>query len=759
MRPLTRAIVLLLVGVTAYAQQPTTKSDLELAFTFETGQTTGAPRGWGGGPPGTIFVDDATAHTGRSSARLERTASSPQMFTTITRTIPIEFGGKTIEWRGFLRSENVSEFFGLWMREDGDTPSLAFATMQPRQLKGTTDWTEYSITLPIEREAKQLYFGVLLAGTGTLWADDLQLLVDGKPVWDAPKADRPKTPLELDHQYDSGSGIVLSSLTPTQIDNLAVLGRAWGFLKYHHPAVTSGGHHWDYDLFRILPGVLAARDRDAARAVMAEWVRGLGAVQPCVTCATLREDNLHLRPDVDWIGDTALLGRALSDALTSVHRARSGGKQFYVSQAPNIGNPQFDREPAYPNVAFPDAGYQLLSLYRFWNIVQYWYPNRNLLDENWNRVLAEFIPRIALARDKTAYQMETIAPIAKVTDTHANLWSAPPQIRPPAGECQLPVITRFIEDRAVVTGFSDASVEAATGLSIGDVIDRIDGVPIPTLVTQWTPYYPASNQPTRLRDIARSMNRGACADARLTVNRDGKTMEIAARRLPLATVNQQAGATHDRPGDTLQMLADQVAYLKLSSVRADQVPTYISRAKDTKGLVVDIRNYPSEFVVFTLGNLLADRATPFAQFTALDLDHPGAFRWSGVPALNPQQPHYAGKVVVLVDEVSQSQAEYTAMAYRAAGAIVVGSTTAGADGNVSQISLPGGLRTMISGLGVFYPDKRPTQRIGIVPDVVVRPTIAGIRAGRDEVLEEALRQILGRDAPADRIEQLARPGR
>ena len=45
---------------------------------------------------------------------------------------------------------------------------------------------------------------------------------------------------------------------------------------------------------------------------------------------------------------------------------------------------------------------------------------------------------------------------------------------------------------------------------------------------------------------------------------------------------------------------------------------------------------------------------------------------------------------------------------------------------------------MISGLGVFYPDHRPTQRVGIVPDVVVRPTIEGIAAGRDEVLEAAV---------------------
>ena len=112
--------------------------------------------------------------------------------------------------------------------------------------------------------------------------------------------------------------------------------------------------------------------------------------------------------------------------------------------------------------------------------------------------------------------------------------------------------------------------------------------------------------------------------------------------------------------------------------------------------------------------------------------------------LTPQEPHYGGKVVILVDEVTQSSAEYHAMAFRAApGAIVIGSTTAGADGNVSTVPLPGNFSSYISGIGVFYPDNRPTQRVGIIPDIVVTPTIEGIRASRGELIEEAIRQITG----------------
>ena len=86
-----------------------------------------------------------------------------------------------------------------------------------------------------------------------------------------------------------------------------------------------------------------------------------------------------------------------------------------------------------------------------------------------------------------------------------------------------------------------------------------------------------------------------------------------------------------------------------------------------------------------------------------------------------------------------------------------GSTTAGADGNVSPFALPGGLRTMISGIGVFYPDKAPTQRIGIVPNIQVNPTLTGVRAGRDEVLEQAVRQIVGEQVPRKEIENMANP--
>jgi C-terminal processing protease CtpA/Prc len=718
-------------------------------FTFEPGADGAALRGWSGNPSATIAADDQVVHGGRWSARLRRDAASASNFSMVAKSIPIDFAGKTLELRGYLKTDAVSGFAGLWLREDGDEPALAFDNMQAKKLEGTTDWTEYSIVLPLVKDASQLVFGALVDGTGTLWADGLRLFVDGKPVSEAPRAHHTPTVIETDHEFDHGSGVTVRELSKVQVDDLVLLGKVWGLLKYHHPVVTAGQRHWDYDLFRVLPKVLAATDRSAGRDVIATWVAGLGEIADCTTCAKLAATPLAIKPDLAWISDDATLGPALSRQLLRIVRNRpADGKQFYVSMVPGVGNPAFEHEPAYRDKA-SDPAFRLLAVFRFWNMVQYWFPYRDLLGRSWDAALRDAIPRVMLADSPDAYARELIALIARVHDSHANLWSSL-DVRPPTGKCHVPAELRFVEKSAVVADGKK------TDLKVGDVIVDLDGASPLDTATKLAPLYASSNDASRLRDFAEDMTRGECVPASLRVKRDGKTLSLTVARVPIDP--KEEPSSHDRQGPTFQKLSDDVAYLKLSSIKAADIPGYLQAAAGTKGLVIDIRNYPSEFVVFDLGSHLVDHPTPFVTFTVGDLRNPGSFRWRLEPLpLPPAEPHYTGKVAILVDETSQSQAEYTTMAFRASPhAVVIGSTTAGADGNVSTILLPGGLGTMFSGIGIFYPDHRPTQRIGIVPDIRVEPTIAGLRAGRDEVLEAALRHILGPTVPSSTLQTMAK---
>jgi C-terminal processing protease CtpA/Prc len=728
---------------------------LPQVLNFENQKADGPPTGWMALPEETVFADNKIVHGGAWAARLERKEDSPGNFSTLHRAIPLDFSGKTIELRGFLKTKDASGMVGLWMREDGEQAALAFDNMGNRPVKGTTEWTGYSIQLPINSEARKVFFGVLLVGSGTAWVDDLQLLVDGKPVTDAAKVERPKTVLELDSEFNAGSRIQIEKLTPLQIENLATLGRVWGFLKYHHPKVLAGALHWDYQLFRILPTVLQAPDHTTANAAMLKWTTGLGTVQPCQPCSELKQDNIAMPPDVAWLKNTQLLGAELSRALLEIYKNRPvNGGQFYLEMVPQILNPQFKHELAYADVKFPDPGFQLLGLYRFWNIMEYWSPNRDIIGENWAQVLKEFIPRIALAQTKDAYKLEMMALIGRAHDGHANLWGNL-DVRPPTGECQFPVIVRYVENQPVIYDYIVPKAAQESGLAIGDVITELDGVPVKKLVEEWKPYYTGSNDASIMLGIAMFMTRGKCGEASATILRDGKLLALKPERVPVS--RGSIGFTHDLPGETFRLLSKDVAYLKLSSVKAADATHYIQAASGTKALIIDIRNYPSGFMVFALGQKLVEKETAFVRFTTGNLSNPGAFYWGEPLSLTPEQPLYTGQVAILVDEVSISQSEYTTMAFRSSPrAIVVGSTTAGADGNTSPFALPGGLQTVISGIGVFYPNKKPTQRIGIIPDFEVRPTIAGIRTGRDEVLEEALRQVLGKSVAEGEIQKMAK---
>lgn len=730
--------------------------DVDSIFSFEAGQQQGVPTGWSGGPQDTLSIDEVERHEGSGSGRITRTKDSARDFSSLTIVLPADVEGEILTLKAWVRSKGVDNYFGLWMRQDGRIGPVDFVNNYGLRLKGDLEWQKVSVSTKRVAQAQHVFFGLVLGGAGTVWIDSVELLVDGKPYADAPKAIREELPWEMDMEFDSGSGIGDLELTADQVRNIATLIEIWGFVKYHHPKVAVGDIQIDFELFRVLPKILAADSEASRNQILLNWVQGLGRVDACVDCAIAAKDT-HLDAPIEWTRDTELLGDELVEALRSIYFNRSkNDDHILIGQVPEIGNPVFDGELPYTNLENVDAGFRLLALARLWNIVQYWFPYRDLIDTPWRNVLRTAIPRLTAPLDADGYALEMIRVIEEIDDTHANLWGSL-HLRPPVGDCVLKAGFRFVEGEATVWALQKPN---STGLMVGDVLTKLDGRTVVSLVSEWSPFYAASNQPTRLRDIGQSLAIGPCGKSRMQVRRkvDGveRRVDVVADRTERDYGMVPGNYSRDRAGDTYQELSEDISYIKLSSIVHEDVEEIVRRAQGKTGLVVDIRNYPSAFIVFELGQRLIRSPQPFARFTRLDLSNPGAFVWSGPVTLHPVSPTFDGKVAILVDESSQSQAEYTAMALRVhKNAFVVGSTTAGADGDVSSIMLPGGLRTMISGIGVFYPDKTPTQRIGIVPDIKATPTIDGVRDGRDEVLEAALKYILGDSSSHAEIKAMA----
>ena len=685
-----------------------------------------------------LSIDSVNTHGGRYSAVIEYNGNDPQ-FRAWSFTIPGSYPGKTITLSGYVKTENVSDgYAGLWMRID---PSVAFDNMGNRGIKGTTGWTKYEISLDLNPEkTKQIVVGGLLVGKGKLWMDDLQLSIDGRDISELQVLQGKKYPAESDTAFSQGSQLVSIQLTPQKTDNLRILGLVWGFLKYYHPAIALGKYNWDNEMFRILPGMLKAGSPKRRDKILLEWIAKVGEVRDGVPDSAA-DAEIKLKPDLGWIINSGLSVR-LVKVLEGIRTAGRTGENYYVSLAPGVGNPILDNEKDYAAMNYPDAGFRLLALYRYWNIIQYFFPDKHLIGEDWKPVLAEFIPKFINAENELEYKLAALELIARVHDTHANIWSRDAALLAYKGKNYSLAQLTFTEGKAVVTGFYNSKKGDQCSLQIGDVITHIDGKDVESIVQTRLKYAPASNYPTQLRDIARNLLRSNDSLINIKYLRNGLNVSMA---LPAYDYDKIDFASYYQKKDScFRMISPDIAYLYPGSVKNEYLPVLWNSIKDIKGLVIDLRCYPSDFMVFSMGKYLLPDSTGFVRFSAGSIVQPGIFTIGNILKVGEHNPdYYKGKVMILVNEITQSQAEYTAMAFRTAPqAKVIGSTTAGADGNVSEFRLPGGIRTMFSGIGVYYPDGRETQRVGIVPDIEVKPTIEGVKSHKDEVLQKAI-EIIG----------------
>jgi C-terminal processing protease CtpA/Prc len=107
-------------------------------------------------------------------------------------------------------------------------------------------------------------------------------------------------------------------------------------------------------------------------------------------------------------------------------------------------------------------------------------------------------------------------------------------------------------------------------------------------------------------------------------------------------------------------------------------------------------------------------------------------------AVAPAAPFIAN-VVFITDGRAVSAAE-TYMGIIEAHKLgpIVGEATAGTNGDINPFSLPGGYQLWWTGLKVLKQDGSRHHGVGILPTVPAHRTLAGVAAGRDELLEKAI---------------------
>jgi len=527
-----------------------------------------------------------------------------------------------------------------------------------------------------------------------------------------------------------------------ELQNLAVLCRVWGLVKYHHPAFSIGGSSdADVDLIALIPKIRNAGN-NTRNWMLLKWIRELGKYDS--SQEQWNEYVNHQAPflsftpktvvELSWMEDMDVLGDDLSAELCQLRYALRSSRNRYLETT--SANVTF-LENGYSNISNPLLEYRLLALFRYWNIIEYFFPAKYITDHNWNDVLHIHIPKFIEANGALEYRKAVARLISEINDTHAFS-----DFIPAFGNYVVDIPMTFIEDKLIAT----SGFQGSDAIQPGDEILTIGSKTPSETKDRLKEYFSLSNEAGLLRFAAVYARCTNSPEVTVTFASEGsiKTETFPTRQWRSNPTELDLPATRAF-NEQYRLVEDgAIGYINAGYFITSNTAEMMNTLKNTKGIIIDMRLYPNELMFYLTYGYFTNIAKDFTKFGQTNATTPGVlYCYNRSTAYSPNYSTYSGKVVIIVNESTQSQGEFTTMQLQTIpGSITIGSQTAGADGNVSSFLLPGNIETTISGLGVYYPDGTETQRVGIRVDLEVKPTIAGIKEGRDELYEKAVALIL-----------------
>jgi len=577
-----------------------------------------------------------------------------------------------------------------------------------------------------------------------------------------------------------GSAKLLHAQDASANQNRFYFFKTWAFLKYNHPAMASGQEDADSIFLKQLKAIDQAKTQDEADAVMLQMLRSLEPI-PAASQTAIKPQKNDLLKNIDhkWFTRDKFLSVAVRSKLQQVYAARNTADQHYYYMARHF-DVNLPNEKAYnfaDTAALPYA-YRMLSLAKIQAAVDYLFPHKYLMDKDWDTSVLQAIPRFTQAQSRRDYEEELLLLTANLNDTHANgFYRTLKHGKSILKSRYYPPFDYVLVNKGrqiLVTKIIVPELCAAAGIQSGDLITKMNGITVEERLRNLSRYLSASNPNAleyQLNDyLDNLLFTTDSLRAALTYERASQTTETSLEWVSkqehlsmLTSYVNQVKAPKMR-GKDLEFIADDVVIFHANETarflngfgeaQLDAgMDSLFREAEKQKGIIFDMRRYPNwGGFPFFLHNRFGQDTIPFAQYYAMHKQHIGAFRLLTSnaeyyrPPARPGMHSYKGKVIILVNGNTRSSGEHNTMFLQHVfpQSLTIGTQTAGANGDIVRLTLPGGHKLEFSGNAIFYPNHREIQRKGVKIDKVMEPNPQDLIQDKDTLLEEAI-QIIRND--------------
>ncbi len=398
--------------------------------------------------------------------------------------------------------------------------------------------------------------------------------------------------------------------------------------------------------------------------------------------------------------------------------------------------PAIFAQQEYDTPGLPTPEQRILSAIKLWATMDRQYPYRDLLGSTWDDALVTCLRRMQQVGSSLEYAQALEAMAMQLRDNHVGVWSR--ALNNVHGKANLPVLLAMVDGKVVVT----ANVIGKTqneSLAVGDEIVAVDGQPIEVHLTRLRSEQSAATEAGAELAALRALLRGEPGSiAQLKIDRLGGPQVVKLRREMIEDELVQ------RPSlPVMRHMTRDIAYVDLDRLQLEDVPAMFDFIAGSHGVVFDLPGYPhgTAWAIAARLNVKGAKFGPGIHQTfggGMPTAAPMQLSYSQ-PLEAPRGPIYDGKIVILIDSRTMSQAEHTALMIESAAPVTyIGSPSVGTNGDLRHLLLPGKVTISFSGLKITRADGTQLQQVGIQPHIWAKPTLAGLRAERDEVLERAL---------------------
>jgi len=616
--------------------------------------------------------------TNRTVATIDMSTRGFGVVTNFMNATP--FQGKRIRLTGFLKADVSNGQAQMWLRVDKPNNKFGFFdNMDNRPIK-SPKWKMYETIGMVDKDATQIVFGAFLKGMGKMWVDNFKVEVEENGKWTSVPIKNPSFEVvEKDKPNDWTMG------SP---------GYTYAMVNSDIPDGKTALLVTDNTIYKVEKQLFAVKATFGATIT-----KPVGNELTVIVPLVLMGDTQLTFPSAD---PSKL--KVLTENMAKAQPEKVSDQDLYV---------------------------RLTSVIVTWNIFQHFYPYHQEVKSDWMAQLPKAFTAAYEVKNSDQY-LELLGQLTeKLKDGHIYISGGNY-----LNSYNVPLAAKFVEGKLVIAQIDSLpGAKGDLGLKPGDIITRIDGKPAMERFQAVRSTTSGSEQWKNVRALTQLFN--GTKESELSLDYLSASGEAKQLQLKRTIVRNHIDTT------TIKKLDNGVYYLNIGTTEMKAIKARLPELESAKAIICDLRGYPrnnNEFINYLL-TVKDDNKWMFVpQITRPDYEGVAyeSMGWS----MEPMKPHLNAKIIFLTAGGAISYAEsYMGFIKQYKLATIVGQPTAGANGNVTSFTLPGGYTIRFTGMKVKQQDGSQLQGIGIQPDILVKETIKGVAGGRDEFLEKALEQI------------------